>query len=138
MEQLEQKSFLDEEGLRSVIDNVSDMIDDKVATATGGEVDSELSTTSTYPVQNKIVTEALNEKAKSSDLNTHVNNSNIHVTSEEKSKLSSLSPAGNALGLIRSGGNLNITDGIATVSGGNADTALGVADNSDFDFGDIN
>ena len=137
MEQLEQKSFLDEDGLQTVIDTVKDLVDDKVATATGSKVDSELSTTSIYPVQNKIVTEALNEKAKSSDLNTHVNNLNSHVTSEEKSKLSSLNPAGDALGLIKSGGNLNITNGIATVSGGNADTALGVADNSDFDFGDI-
>ena len=168
--QLEQRTFLDEEGLSLVIDTIQDVIDDKVATATGGKVDTELSLTSQYPVQNKVITQALEERAKTSDLNAHTGDLNSHVTqtekdnwndsnnkkhehsnndildnttasytAEEKSKLEKLNmnPAGEELGLIQSGGNLTISNGIATVNGGKADTALGVADNSDFDFGDI-
>ena len=135
--QLEQRTFLDEDGLSLVINTIEEMIDNKVSTATGGRVDTELSLTSQYPVQNKVVTQALEEKAKTSDLELHINNFDIHITSGEKSKLSFLNPAGETLGLIQSGGNLNIINGVATVNGGKADTALGVADNSDFDFGDI-
>lgn len=170
MEQLEQKSFLDEDGLQTVIDTVKDLVDDKVATATGSKVDSELSSTSLYPVQNKVITEALNEKADLENLTSHTDDLNSHVTSiekenwndannkkhahenedilnnttasyttEEKEKLESLNmnPAGESLGLIQSGGNLTIVNGIAIVNGGNADTASSASDNSDFDFGDI-
>lgn len=54
-------------------------------TETGGIiVDSELSNTSENPVQNKVVNAAINDKASASDLNSHIGNSTMHITAEER------------------------------------------------------
>lgn len=52
-------------------------------------VDSSLSSTSTNPVQNKIVKKALDTKVESSILTAHTSNTDIHVTSSEKSSWNS-------------------------------------------------
>lgn len=54
-------------------------------TETGGIiVDSELSDTSENPVQNKVVNAAINDKASASDLTSHIGNSTMHITAEER------------------------------------------------------
>lgn len=149
MNQTEQNSFLDYGGLVTLTSEMMDFVEDKVSSIAGISVDTELSTSSTNPVQNKVVTSALNEKANSSDFISHTNNADVHVsssekiawddannkkhehnnseildnttaiyTAEEKEKLNKLNmnPAGETLGLIQSGGDLTISNGIATFS----------------------
>lgn len=50
----------------------------------GITVDSELSDTSENPVQNKVVNAAINDKANASDLISHIGNSTMHITAEER------------------------------------------------------
>lgn len=50
----------------------------------GITVDSELSDTSENPVQNKVVNAAINDKANASDLTSHIGNSTMHITAEER------------------------------------------------------
>jgi len=94
-------NFLGEEGLKKLIslikqkiagkqdtltagDNIK--IENNVISATGGgsgvTVDDELSTTSENPVQNKVITAALNGKASSDDLNTLETNIENSLDSE--------------------------------------------------------
>ena len=47
-------------------------------------VDSELSSTSTNPVQNKVINSALDGKAAASDLTSHTSNTTSHITSTER------------------------------------------------------
>lgn len=54
-------------------------------------VDSELSDTSENPVQNKVVNAAINDKASASDLNSHIGNSTMHITAEERTAWNSKS-----------------------------------------------
>lgn len=54
-------------------------------------VDSELSDTSENPVQNKVVNAAINDKASASDLSSHIGNSTMHITAEERTAWNSKS-----------------------------------------------
>lgn len=57
----------------------------------GITVDSELSDTSENPVQNKVVNAAINDKASASDLSSHIGNSTMHITAEERTAWNSKS-----------------------------------------------
>ena len=60
-------------------------VDGKIV-ATTETIDTALNTSSTKPVQNKIVNDALSKKVNTTTFNTHVNNKTIHITADERTK----------------------------------------------------
>lgn len=60
-------------------------VDGKIV-ATTETIDTALNTSSTKPVQNKIVNDALSKKVDTTTFNTHVNNKTIHITADERTK----------------------------------------------------
>ncbi len=75
-------------------------------------VDSALSSTSTNPVQNKIIKNALDTKAESSTLTAHTGNADIHVTTAEKSSWNSKAELSDIpTSLPADGGNADTVDG---------------------------
>ena len=179
----EQHNFLDELGLGRVIDYIKTKFaslshSHKLSEITDYTVDSSMSSTSTNPVQNKVINSALSGKvptsrtingkklssnitlsasdvgaATSSDvssaknevqtnLDTHIDNADIHFSATERTKLSGIatgaeanvqsdwnvtdttsdayiknkpSGAGTNLGLVKSGGDVTISNGVITV-----------------------
>lgn len=62
-----------------------EQVDGKIV-ATEETIDTTLSASSTKPVQNKAVNDALSKKVDTTTFNTHVNNKIIHITADERTE----------------------------------------------------
>ena len=63
-------------------------VDGKIV-ATAETIDTALSTSSTKPVQNKVINTALGKKVDTTTFNSHVTNTTIHITADERSEWNS-------------------------------------------------
>lgn len=130
------KKYISLSKLSTFLDNLKDTFSTlyhqhTISDITDLNIDSTLSSTSTNPVQNKILDaefnavgeamsvleQSIDEKADSTHTHalTEVNGLSSELDNLQSSIEASTAPAGDELGTVMSGGNVNIKDGIITV-----------------------